>query len=658
MTTYPDTLEEISKYIFTSKYARYLPDLKRRETWEEAVGRVEDMHLRKFEDSLLPEDISEIRRAFDLVREKRVVPSMRSMQFGGLPIESKNERQYNCAVRHVDSIRAFSESFFLLLCGCGVGFGLTDRYLDRLPRLVGPEDRTGIVQTYVIEDTVEGWADSIEALLNCYFVNTAYAGRKIVFDYSRIRPAGSPLKTSGGKAPGHEGLKAAHRKVKALLDSIIEDKGQDRLKTIDAYDILMHCADAVLSGGVRRSACSVMFDKDDVDMLMAKTGSWYTDNPQRGRSNNSVVLVRGQVSREEFDAVVGRTREWGEPGFVFVDDPDMLYNPCFEIGMMPVTEGGVCGVTFCNLTSINGSLADTVDKFKEAAWAASLIGTLQASYTDFPYLSHEAEELTERESLLGVSITAMMDNPDVLLDPDIQREAAQVAVDTNQEWAQRIGINPAARVTAIKPEGTSTLALGSMSSGIHPSHAHRMFRRVQANKLDNVYQFFKSYNPHMCEPSEWSANATDDVITFPIQLPEKTMVKKDLTALEHLDIIRKTQEAWVNSGSTEYNKFNVSHNVSCTIVVQEDEWDDVITYLHGHQEVFAAVSLLASSGDKDYAQAPMEAVTTEKDNERFEQMMKNIIPLDYTAMIESTDDTSLSQEVACGGAMGCDVITS
>ena len=579
-------LKQISDYIFTSKYARYLPAEQRRETWEEAVSRVEQMHLKKY-DFLSEAHKDEIRWAFELVRQQRVAPSMRSMQFGGIAVEAHNARQYNCSVRHIDSLRSFSEVFYLLLCGCGVGLGLTNRYLDRLPNLVSDQDKTGTVLTYVVEDSIEGWADSIEALLNCYFVNTPFSGRKIVFDFSRIRPAGSPLKTGGGKAPGYKGLKNALTKIKDLLDTVIEENGQRRLRTIDAYDILMHCADAVLSGGVRRSATSVMFDKDDEDMINAKTGNWFPENPQRARSNNSVLLIRDEVTEDEFASIFARTKEWGEPGFVFADDPDALYNPCFEIGFIPVTEDGICAVQFCNLTTINGSKVKTPEDFLDCSRAAAIIGTLQAGYTNFPYLSRAAEQLTKEESLLGVSITAMMDNPDVLLNADCQQSASAVAVQTNAEWAAILGINPAARVTALKPEGTSTLAFGSMSSGTHPSHARWMFRRVQANKLDNVYQFFKSFNEHMTEPSVNSANGTDDVITFPIKVSDATLTKSDISALEHLSIVRSTQENWVRPGTTEANKKATEHNVSCTIVVKPEEWDEVRRYLFTNRSDFA-----------------------------------------------------------------------
>jgi ribonucleoside-triphosphate reductase len=647
-----DTLKEMSNFVFASKYARYNEKAKRRETWEEAVSRVETMHLKKY-SSLPKEDKDLIKEAFNSVREKKVVPSMRSMQFGGTSVEAKNARIYNCSVRHIDSPRAFSEIFFLALCGCGIGIGLQKQFLDRLPNLVDASDKTGAIVTYVVEDTIEGWSDSIEALLNCYFKNTAYSGRKIVFDFSRIRKKGSKIKTGGGKAPGYKPLKNTLSNVKNMLDALIEDRGEKRLRSIDVCDILCYCADAVLSGGVRRSALSFIFDKNDDLMMNAKTGNWFTENPQRARGNNSVLLLRSDVKLDEFKSIINKTREFGEPGFVFANDSRQLLNPCFEINFIPETEDEVCGVQFCNLTSINGALTDTKDKFILHARYAALIGTLQAGYLDFPYLSRASRKITEQEALLGVSITGMMDNPDILLDKDSQKEAALAAVETNEIWAKKLGVNPAARITCVKPEGTSSIILGA-ASGIHPHHSRRYFRRIQCNKLDNVYNFFKIYNPDLCEESVWSANKTDDVLTFPVEIPEGAMVKEDLTAIKHLGIIKNAQENWVNYGTSKHNKKNIKHSVSCTVLVDEDEWDKVVKYLFENRENFTAVSLLPKTGDKIYKQAPMEAVISKEDEKRFEKLSKEIEKVDYTKLEEAHDETKPQDEVACGGN-GCEI---
>lgn len=686
-------LEEIARFVFTTKYARYNEKNKRRETWDETIGRVESMHLQKFKN-LSAEDKKLISDAFDFVRTKKVVPSMRSMQFGGKAVFAHNARLFNCAVRHVDSVRSFSEIFYLLLCGCGVGIGLSKTFLDRLPDLVTAADKTGTVVTYTVQDTIEGWADSVEVLLNCYTRNNALSGRKIVFDYSKIRPEGSKIKTGGGKAPGYRGLKAAHKKIKDFLDHLIEKQELTRLRSVDAYDILMHCSDAVLSGGIRRSATSVIFMKDDEDMLNAKTNfaiskhtkfhkedngqysgkvtvnkkdyevtvseweyqntickdmmiGWHHIEPQRARSNNSILLLRNQTTLEDFRKIIERTRQYGEPGFVFADHPQQLLNPCFEISFIPVTEDGVCGVQFCNLTSINGAKVKTKQDFIEASKAAALIGTLQAAYTDFKYLSNAAKKLTDDEALLGVSITGMMDNPAVLLDPDCQNLASAAAVETNRIWAEKIGIKQAARVTCIKPEGTSSLVLES-ASGIHPHHARKYFRRVQMNKLDNVYQYFKMYNSHMCEPSVWSANKTDDVVCFPIEVNAEAIVKGDLSAKQHLEYIKSTQTNWVIPGTNDHQK-PIHHNVSCTVSVKDEEWDFVTKYLYDNRQYFCAVSLLPHFGDKLYAQAPNEAVADEKDQQKYDAIIKNMTKVDYTKLQESEDETSVQATVACAG---------
>lgn len=687
-------LEEIANFTFTSKYARYDEKKGRRETWEEAVHRLEKMHLKKF-NWLDKKDLEDIKWAFQKVSEKLVAPSMRSLQFGGKPIEAHEARIFNCSVRHIDSIRSFAESFYLLLCGCGLGIGLSKKYLNRLPDLVSASDKNGTVITYTVQDTIEGWADSIEALLMCYFKNTPYTGRKLIFDYSKIRAKGAPLKVGGGKAPGYKGLKQSHQKIKELLDYIIEDLGQKTLKTINAYDILMFTADAVLSGGIRRSATSVVFQPDDMDMMNAKTFfvvekykrfskdedtnkyygkvivnkktydvevdefeynqiikerkiNWIQIEPQRARSNNSVLLIRDKTTKEQFESIISKTRQFGEPGFVFGNHEDQLFNPCFEIGFIPVTKDGVCGVQFCNLTTQNGSKIDTEEKFKEATIAATIIGTLQAAYTSFPYLSKTAQKLTEEEALLGVSITGMMEYPDILLNPELQKKMALLSIEINKIWAKKLGINQAARITCVKPEGTSSIVLQT-SSGIHPHHARRYFRRIQCNKQDNVYKYVKKLNSHATEESIWSATKTDDSLTFPLTIPDHALIKKDLTAIKHLEYIKSTQQNWVLSGTTSANNKPIEHNVSCTVIVKDEEWPSIIDYLFENRALFSAVSFLPSFGDKLYKQPPMETVETEEDEKRWDNLIKNWQKIDFKQLKEDEDETQLQAEAVCAG---------
>lgn len=691
-------LEEISDFIFTSKYARYNEKKKRRETLSEAVDRVSKMHLEKY-SFLSDDDKAKIKWAFELVKDKRVVPSMRSMQFGGKAVFAHNERIYNCGVRHIDSLRSFAEVFFALLCGTGMTLGVSKKVISLLPALVSKKDKTGSVITYSVEDTIEGWADSVEALLMCYHKNTPLTGKKIIFDYSKIRAKGTPLKTGGGKAPGYEGLKSAHEKIKSLLDHVIEDLHETSLRSIDIYDILMHCADAVLSGGIRRAATAVMFDPDDDLMMNAKINfnvtsfrrfeklennfwegtvfigkkkfevilnnyeyeqtlkkdnqiGWWHIEPQRARSNNSVLLMRNSTSLEQLKSIIAKTRQWGEPGFVFGENEYAIYNPCYEIGFVPVIEGRF-GVQFCNLSEINGAKINSLDDWKEAVEVATIIGTLQAGYTDFPYLNKTSKELTENEALLGVSLTGWFDRPDILLNEQNQYMMAKLAIKINKEWSQKIKIKQAARVTCVKPSGTASIFLGS-SSGIHPHHDHRYFRRVQMNKLDNVYQFFKLFNPHASEESVWSASKTDDVVTFPLEIDEKAIVKDQITAIQHLNFIRQVQENWVLPGTSEENKINVSHNVSCTVEALDDEWEEVVNYLYENRQYFSAVALLSKSGDKGYKQAPLQRVYPE-DETAWNDLISNWSKVNYSSLQEDEDWTALMDQLACAGGASCDI---
>ncbi|NJO59113.1 MAG: recombinase [Richelia sp. RM2_1_2] len=655
-----DILKELSNYVFAAKYARYDEKLKRRETWEEATSRVEKMHLNKYKN-LSDEDKKNIKKAFSLVKEKKVVPSMRALQFGGKAVEAINCRQYNCSVKHIDSIRSFAEAFFVSLCGTGVGYGISKKYLNKLPNLISKKDiEESATFTYCIDDTIEGWADSIEILLMCYFKNTPFSGREVFFDYSKIRRKGAPLKTGGGRAPGAKPLKEAHKKIKKLLQNLVKNK-QDKLNSIDAYDILMHCADAVISGGVRRAACSVIFDKDDMLMMRAKTGNWFQENPQRARSNNSYKISRESFTLEEFKKSIEYTKQFGEPGFVFCNDDvieDILFNPCFEIGFVPVdTLTGETSFQFCNLTSINGAKILSQEDFNLACWAAALIGTLQAGYTQFDYLNKTSQKLTEEEALLGVSITGIMDNPEILLNDNILLSGAEVCKKTNKEWAKKININEAARITAVKPEGTSSLVLMS-ASGIHPHHSRRYIRRVQANKDETVYEFFKQYNEHATEESVWNSNKTDDVISFPIEVPDNAIIKSDLTAIQHLEIVKKVYQNWVIPGSKiDSNKKNITHNVSVTISVEDHEWDEVVEFLFENKNYFTAVSLISAIGDKTYPQAPNEKIETEEDIKMFNYLKDNWSEIDYTKLQENSDHTKQLEEIACGGGQ-CDLIST
>jgi hypothetical protein len=971
------SLQELQNYTFVSKYARWLEDKNRRETWKEAVERVKEMMLTMYADKNISDDIN---WAYDMMYKKKVLGSQRALQFGGDPILKRHSKIYNCTSSYCDRLRFFQECFWLLLCGSGTGFSVQKHHVAKLPNLEHniPENNEGI--KYVVEDSIEGWANALGVLLSSYFSKPLeefkiYKNTYVVFDYSEIRPKGSSLASGVGKAPGFEPLANGLEKIRALLDRCIAS-GQKKLRPIDAYDIVMHSSDAVLSGGVRRSASLALFSPDDEEMAKAKTGNWYIENPQRARSNNSALLLKDSTSLEQFENLMNSVKEFGEPGFIWSDSTEMTFNPCVvadstvvtdrgikmvselinkgfnaivdgvsypsykgfwhtgkkqvielefksgrtirvtpnhkimttigwkeagdinfgekvvinnhrsynldstanfnfesydwkrgyllglflgdgnhnkgsaelkwwgeskeeyrkqaflmldeigytnnhhnseqnsvavyssirsktlmdfalekdcmvgtskrlskesvcgswnhisgliagyfdadgtvlvnnikgsslricsvqlenlqniqiglnalgiyskiyknrrpegekampdgkggtknyfcqtshelvissdnivrfakyvpiqneqkkeklntilnnykrmpnrtnfvdtlvnktivgdldvydctveeihafdnnsvyvhncvEVGMWPVDEEtGKSGWQGCNLSTINCSSIEDEQDFYNRCRAASIIGTLQAGFTDLHYLGETSCKIFSREALLGVSLTGIMEKHDLVLTEKVLKQGAKVAVETNKTMAKKIGINQAARVTCLKPEGTSSSMLGT-SSGIHPHHAKRYIRHVQANILEAPYQHFKSYNPQACEKSSWSANNTDEVVKFPIEVPDGSKLKNQLPAVEMLQIVKDTQKNWVHSGKNRSlcTQDYLCHNVSNTVTVKPEEWDDVTKYIYDNRKYFAGISLIPQSGDKDYPQAPFTTVFTSRE---------------------------------------------
>jgi hypothetical protein len=965
-------LQELQNYTFVSKYARWIEDQQRRETWKEAVERVKSMMLTMYADKNISEDIN---WAYELMYKKKVLGSQRCLQFGGEPILKRNAKLYNCTASYCDRLRFFQECFWLLLCGSGTGFSVQKHHVAKLPSLEHdvPKDQGTV---YLVEDSIEGWADALGVLLSSYFSKPVeefkhYKNCHILFDYSKIRPQGSPLSSGVGKAPGFEPLAKGLEKIRTLLDRCIENK-QKKLRPIDVYDIVMHSSDTVLSGGVRRSASLALFSADDEEMAKAKTGNWYVDNPQRARSNNSALLLKEETSFEQFKELMHNVKEFGEPGFIWADSKEMVFNPCvvgdslvstkhglslvgdlvskpfdalvdgesypslkgfwktgtkdvieleFESGrklkvtpnhkimttkgwkeakdityrdrvvinnhrafhnavdkedkeykkgyllgsflgdgnhsknsgqlkwwgedkdeyrseaydmmsdvgwlnnhntkdtnniatyssiscqkllnfaeqkgcmvgsskrltkkavsgswdyisgliggyfdadgtvcvnhvkgcslriwsvqlenlenlqialnslgiyskvykerlpsgyrLMPDGHGGqkeyfcqtghelhiscdnivkfyeliplknkaksqkiqqivsgykrlpnrtnfvdrlvnktsiglldvydctvedihafdndgvyvhncvevnlypvdeVTGKTGwqgCNLSTINCSSLENEEDFYERCKAAAIIGTLQAGFLKLDYLGEITERIFARESLLGVSLTGIMEKHDIVLSEKVLKAGAKIAVETNKSMAKKIGINQAARVTCLKPEGTSSSMLGT-SSGIHPHHAKRYIRHVQANILEAPYQHFRGYNPQACEKSYWSANDTDEVIKFPIEVPDGSKTKNQLPAIEMLSIVKETQKNWVHSGKNRAlcTQDYLCHNVSNTVTVKPDEWDGVTKYIYDNRKYFAGISLIPQSGDKDYTQAPFTTVYTSRE---------------------------------------------
>jgi ribonucleoside-triphosphate reductase len=607
------SIKSLMNYTFTSKYARWDANKKRRETWSESVDRVKQMMVDKYvgTDQAHNTEVAEaINKAYEAMRKKKILGSQRALQFGGSPIFKHNARIYNCIASYTDRIRFFQECMYLLLCGCGTGFSVQKHHIDKLPNLL--KDKEG-QKKFIIEDSIEGWSDAVGVLVSSYFKGCKlfpeYNGKNVVFDYTQIRPAGSYLKSSGGKAPGPEPLKKALGHIKKVLDNAMKS-GNKKLKPIEAYDIVMYGADAVISGGVRRSATICLFSADDEEMAKAKTGSWFIDNPQRGRSNNSALLLRNETTKEQFTELMQSVKEFGEPGFVWSDSTELIVNPCVEIGMWPVDETtGESGWQACNLSTINCAKVKTEEDFYEACESASIIGTLQAGFSKFPYLGKASENIISREALLGVSMTGIMEQHEICLNPKIQKKGAEIVKKTNERIAKLIGINKAARTTCVKPEGTSSCILGT-SSGIHPHHAKRYIRRVQANKMEPIYQYFKAINPRACAESVWSNNDSDDVVAFCVEVPDGSKTKNQVDAIGLLEYVKSTQQSWVMNGTNPERCTQkwLTHNVSNTINVKPEEWDAVTDFIYKNRQYFCGVSLLPIAGDKDYAQAPFTTV--------------------------------------------------
>ena len=909
-----DTSKLMRDFIIDSRYSNWLEDEKRSESFEEIIDRVKNMHIEKFSPN--DELKSLIDEGFKDVHDGYLLPSMRSLQFGGKPILKKNARIYNCSYSLCDRLDFFKEFTYLLLCGCGCGFSVSKTHVNKMPffREWNGED----VEFFQIPDTIEGWSEAID-----FCVRKFQQGIYPEFDYSLIRPKGAKI-SSNGKAPGHIPLKNAIEEIRKILLNV----SNRQLKPIESYDMAMHIADCVISGGVRRclpvdyevrmgngkykklskikkndtvlvegdiftitnvhknkkqqlykiftedgsyheatayhrwwvvnvndrnvswkmvkeiqedptayafindddeeypitkviktdiketidievdiahsfvarnpktklesishnSATICLFDEDDDEMANAKTGKWFELHPHRARSNNSARLIRKDVQYDEFSRLFDIQKEWGEPGFYFADHVDHGANPCLagdtlvltehgdmridelvetiktedvdvltfnidkneyewekvidgdltrenaeiieldfdeitslrltpdhkvftvnrgwveakdvelgdvflevdsyiknnddktwkvtkkkaenedvydittefnhnffangilvhncvEIGMNPVLDDGRSGWQFCNLVEINGMLMDNEETFYRICRSASIVATLQAGYTDLGNISEATVELAKRDALIGVSITGIMDSPDVLLNPEVLKKGAKIVGDTNSEVAKLIGINPSKRTNCVKPAGTTSLVFGS-ASGIHPRHSEKYFRRVQISKTSDSLKAMREANPHMIEGSVWSTSGADDVVTFCVTSPKGAIVRDDLTALKHLEIVKLVQENWVLAGDKDNSPH---HNVSCTISVSEDEWEDVKKYIWDNRDYFTGISMLPKSGDKDYPQAPHEGVYTDADKEKWKILVENSQEVDYQKIRRDDDNTNLSAELACAG---------
>tara|TARA_R110000744_G_scaffold191095_2_gene310365 strand:- start:2279 stop:4138 length:1860 start_codon:yes stop_codon:yes gene_type:complete len=612
-------LSDITVYM---KYAKYVPELNRRETWEELVTRNMNMHIKKY-----PKLTEEIQEAYKFVYEKKVLPSMRSMQFAGKPIEISPNRVYNCAYLPIDSIDAFSETMFLLLGGTGVGYSVQKHHVEKLPLIQKPYPKRK--KRFLIGDSIEGWADAIKVLMKSYMNG---GGSKIEFDYSDIRPKGSRLVTSGGKAPGPQPLKECVLKLTGILES--KDTG-DNLTTLEAHDMVCHIADAVLAGGIRRAALISLFNADDDEMISCKSGNWWELNPQRGRSNNSAVLMRHKITKEFFMDLWKRVElsGAGEPGIYLNNDKDWGTNPCCEIALRPFQ--------FCNLCEVNVSNIESQEDLNARVTAASFIGTLQAGYTGFHYLRDIWRETTERDALIGVSMTGI--GSGVVLGYDM-KESAKIVKKENLRVSKILGINKSARTTTVKPAGTTSLTLGT-SSGIHAWHNDYYIRRIRVGKNESIYKYLADNHPELVEDEYFRPHDTA-VIQIPQKAPKGAILRTE-SPFNLLDRVKKVATEWVRSG---HRTGSNTHNVSATISLKGDEWNLAGEWMWENRNHYNGLSVLPYNGGT-YIQAPFEDI----DEDQYNEMMKSLTDIDLSKVIEEKDETNLTGELACAGG-ACEIV--
>lgn len=612
--------EILSNITVFQKYARFIHEENRRESFEEIVTRNMNMHIAKYPQ--LEDSITQIYKNF--VYTKKVLPSMRSLQFGGAAINANHARIYNCAYMPIDDIRSFSEGMFLLLGGSGVGYSVQTRHIDKLPVIVKPIQRT---RKYVIEDSIMGWADAVKVLFKSY---TGRLRFKPDFDFSQIREKGAILVTAGGKAPGPDPLRICLIKIEQILSS---KRDGEKLTDLECHDIMCHIADAVLSGGIRRAAMISLFDLDSEAMLTSKFGNWWELNPQRARANNSAVVQRHLITKEEFDKLWKKIKDSnsGEPGYYLTNDPDWGTNPCCEIGLRPYQ--------FCNLCEVNGAVITTQEELEAAVSAAAFLGTLQAGYTDFHYLRDEWKINTEKDALIGVSMTGIANHNLLALDFE---KAAKVVLHTNEEIANIIGINVAARTTCVKPAGTTSLVLGT-SSGIHAWHNDYYIRRMRIKKNESIYPYLKIVHPELVVDNNMESDGA--IIEVPQKAPEGAITRHE-SAIDLLERVKLISETWVRAG---HRKGQNTHNVSCTVSLKEEEWPEAGEWMWENRSIYNGLSVLPYDGGT-YPQAPFEDCSKEEFERRF-QALSN---LDLDEIVEEIDNTSLNDQAACGGAT-CEV---
>lgn len=608
----------LSEIVAYRTYAKYLKTFSRRESLEETINRNLSMYLEKY-----PKLSRDIIKAFKQVHDFNVMPSMRSLQFGGEAISRNNVRLFNCSFANITYPRIFAEALFLLLSGTGFGYSVQNHHIKELPSIKKPKEE-GI---YIVHDSIEGWAEALNQLMSAYF----FGSIRPIFDFSKVRQKGSYLVTTGAKAPGPEPLKHMLSKVESLL---LLCMGR-RLSTLEVHDIVCLIADCVLSGGIRRAALISLFDRNDTAMLTCKHGAWWEKHPHRARANNSAVLPRSETTFEEFKNVYDMciASNAGEPGFFWTNNINWGTNPCAEIGLQ--------SNQFCNLTTTNLTGVKSEKDLENRVYAAALLGTLQAGFTDFPYLSEKWRTVTENEALIGCSFTGIADASG--LSGDQLQKAAKLVLEVNEKYSKKIGINQATRTTAIKPEGTASCVLGS-SSGIHARHSEYYLRRVRMNKDDELARYLIRIVPELVEDDIFSPSGV--VVTVPQESPQGAITRHQETAEALFDRVKHYYNNWVIPGHREGSN---THNISCTINYKPEEVPLLFHKLWNDRYQYAAVSLLPFS-DTIYQQAPFEDCT----KEIFEKYNKMVKDIDLTKVLEMEDNTSRAEQLACSGGL-CEI---
>jgi len=613
-------LDALSKLTVFSKYAKYIPELKRRETWEEIVARYQQMMVKKY-----PKLEAQINEAIKFILDKKVLPSMRALQFAGPAAEVNNSRIYNCCYLPIDSLHSFSETMFLLLGGTGVGYSVQKHHVSQLPAIKRQD--TYKQRNYLIEDSIMGWADAVKVLMKFYFEG----GYKPKFDFRAIRQKGARLVTAGGKAPGPEPLKICLTHI----DAIMERKADgSKLTPLECHDILCHIANSVLAGGIRRSAMISLFSHDDEEMITCKYGNWWETNEQRGRANNSAVLKRGETSEEEFFSLWKRIEASGsgEPGIYWSNDLDWGTNPCCEIGLRPYQ--------FCNLCEVNVSDIVNQEDLNDRVTAAAFFGTLQAGFTDFHYLRPIWQKTTQKDALLGIGMTGIGSGE--ILKYNLEA-AAHVAKLTNAMISEQIGTNEAARVTCIKPSGTTSLVLGT-ASGIHAWHAPYYLRTMRFGKNEDIAAYLMVNHPELCEDDVLRPQDTV-CVRIPVKAPEGSIYRTE-TAIDTLERVKKFSTQWVKSG---HNTGANTHNVSATVSIKDVEWQAVGEWMWENREVYNGLSVLNYDGG-NYIQAPFQDITQEE----YEKRIKTLKTIDLSKVVEIDDSVDFGQVSACSGAQ-CEI---